>query len=93
MSARHYEDAQRLPWAVVLVADSGPGIHPDDWEHVFDAGYTTKEDGTGLGLHICRQLLSHVRDGTRQASIRIAQSVLWAGTTIAIRLPLSVAKE
>jgi signal transduction histidine kinase len=93
VATQYYEDAQRLPWALVFITDSGPGIHPEDWERVFDAGHTTKEDGTGLGLHICRQLLSRVRDGTRQASIRIARSVLWAGTTVAIRLPLSVAKE
>jgi len=94
VATQYYEDAQRLPWALVFISDSGPGIHPDDWEPVFDAGHSTKEDGTGLGLHICRQLLSRVRDGTRRrASIQIARSVLWAGTTMAIRLPLAVAKE
>jgi len=89
VATQYYEDAQRLPWALVFISDSGPGIHPDDWEGVFDAGHSTKEDGTGLGLHICRQLLSRVRDGTRRASIQIVRSVLWAGTTMAIRLPLS----
>jgi PAS domain S-box-containing protein len=38
------------------VADDGPGIPPDERERVFDLGYTTTEDGSGLGLHIVRQI-------------------------------------
>ncbi len=87
-SARHYQDANGLPWALLFFKDSGPGIHPDHWDQIFDAGYTTKEEGTGLGLHICRQLLSRMRDGNRQASMRVSTSVLWAGTTVTVRLPL-----
>ncbi|MFB6269581.1 MAG: response regulator [Halobacterium sp.] len=35
-----------------FVADDGPGLPPDDRDTVFDAGYTTSEDGTGFGLAI-----------------------------------------
>jgi signal transduction histidine kinase/DNA-binding NarL/FixJ family response regulator len=85
---QHYEEAAGLAWALVFISDTGPGIHWDDWERIFDAGYTTKEDGTGLGLHICRQLLARIGDHERRASIRIVRSVLWGGTTVKIRLPL-----
>ncbi len=49
-------DAVRAPRAVaqIVVADSGPGIAPEDWERVFDPFYSTKDagKGTGLGLAI-----------------------------------------
>jgi signal transduction histidine kinase len=34
----------------VSIADDGPGIPPDKLEKIFEAYYTTKEKGTGLGL-------------------------------------------
>jgi signal transduction histidine kinase len=42
---------------LVSVRDSGPGIDPDHLEHVFDAFYTTKSSGTGMGLSICRSII------------------------------------
>jgi signal transduction histidine kinase len=38
------------------VADTGPGIPESDREDVFEAGYSTNEDGTGFGLRIVRQI-------------------------------------
>ena len=35
-----------------FVADDGPGISPDDREHLFEMGFTTETDGTGFGLAI-----------------------------------------
>ena len=43
--------------AVVAVRDSGPGIDPEHLEQVFDAFYTTKPSGTGMGLSICRSII------------------------------------
>lgn len=58
-----------------FVADDGPGIPATDRETVFEPGYSTAEDGTGLGLNIvaesCRQqdwdvsLTESVAGGTR----------------------------
>ena len=38
------------------VADTGPGIPESDREEVFEAGYSTNEDGTGFGLRIVKQI-------------------------------------
>jgi signal transduction histidine kinase len=42
---------------LVGVRDSGPGLAPETLEHVFDAFYTTKPDGMGMGLSICRSII------------------------------------
>ena len=41
----------------VSVADSGPGIAPEDAAHVFDPFYSTKEAGLGVGLSISRAII------------------------------------
>jgi PAS domain S-box-containing protein len=38
------------------VADTGPGIPESEREDVFEAGYSTDEDGTGFGLRIVEQI-------------------------------------
>jgi signal transduction histidine kinase len=42
---------------MVTVEDSGTGIDPKDAERIFDAFYTTKADGMGMGLSICRSII------------------------------------
>jgi PAS domain S-box-containing protein len=42
---------------VVAVRDSGPGLDPSHLERVFDAFYTTKSSGMGMGLSICRSII------------------------------------
>jgi len=42
---------------LVAVRDSGPGIDPEHLQRVFDSFYTTKPDGMGLGLSICRSII------------------------------------
>lgn len=39
------------------VADDGTGIPPDEHEEVFEAGYSTTENGTGLGLNIVQEIV------------------------------------
>jgi signal transduction histidine kinase len=43
--------------ALVAVRDSGPGIDPEHLERAFDAFYTTKQSGVGMGLSICRSII------------------------------------
>ena len=41
----------------VEVRDSGPGFAPETLDHVFEAFYTTKPGGLGMGLSICRSII------------------------------------
>jgi signal transduction histidine kinase len=41
---------------VISVRDHGPGLSSDIAEHMFDAFFTTKSGGLGLGLALCRQI-------------------------------------
>ncbi len=47
----------RTNGVLVAVHDSGPGIDPENIERVFDAFYTTKSSGVGMGLSICRSII------------------------------------
>jgi signal transduction histidine kinase len=42
---------------LVTVRDSGPGLNPESFARLFDAFYTTKSGGTGMGLSICRSIV------------------------------------
>ncbi len=42
---------------LVAVRDSGPGLVPTTLEHLFKAFHTTKPNGLGLGLSICRSII------------------------------------
>jgi signal transduction histidine kinase len=50
---RWYESDQVL----VAVEDVGVGIEPENWSRLFNAFYTTKPDGMGMGLSICRSII------------------------------------
>ena len=41
----------------ICVSDSGPGIDPKIRPHLFEAFQTTKQDGVGIGLSICRTII------------------------------------
>ena len=42
---------------LITVEDSGTGIDPEDVERIFDALFTTKSNGMGMGLSICRSIV------------------------------------
>ena len=51
-------DAKREAGALELsVTDTGPGVPPAIREKVFDAFFTTRTEGTGLGLAVAKQLV------------------------------------
>jgi signal transduction histidine kinase len=52
--------AVRDPGTVaVSVEDAGPGIDPKQLDSIFGAFFTTKTQGMGLGLAICRMIIEH----------------------------------
>jgi signal transduction histidine kinase len=49
-------DAQ-FTHVLIAVRDSGPGLDPKDFAHLFEAFYTTKPEGLGMGLAISRSII------------------------------------
>lgn len=41
------------------VEDNGPGLQPGAIDRIYEPFYTTKEGGLGLGLAVCRTIISH----------------------------------
>jgi signal transduction histidine kinase len=72
---------------LVLVQDSGPGLSPEGFDRLFDAFYTTKTGGMGMGLSICRSIVE--QHGGRIWPSRKAGP----GATIQFTLPIEGAVE
>ena len=68
--------------AVIEVSDNGRGIAPDHLPNIFRPFYTTKGDGTGLGLSLARRIVED-----HQGRIDVTSAVS-KGTTFAVVLPL-----
>jgi two-component system, NtrC family, sensor histidine kinase HydH len=45
---------------VISIKDQGVGVAPDDLEKIFDPFFTTKGSGTGLGLSVAHQVITHL---------------------------------
>jgi len=67
---------------LVAVQDSGPGLTPEACDRAFDAFYTTKPGGMGIGLSICRSIIE--QGGGRIWASRQAG----AGATFLFTLPV-----
>ena len=65
----------------VDIADEGVGIARDDLERVFKLYYTTKPEGTGIGLSVAYRIVQ-LHDGAIEVD-----SELGRGTTMTVRLP------
>jgi PAS domain S-box-containing protein len=60
----------------VAVRDSGPGLTPESFEHLFNAFYTTKAGGMGMGLSICHSIVE-AHGGTMWAAANVPQGAVF----------------
>ncbi|HKW27664.1 MAG TPA: ATP-binding protein [Terriglobales bacterium] len=68
--------------ATIAVTDTGRGIAPEHLPHIFRPFYTTKGNGTGLGLSLARRI---VEEHGGRIEVR---STLGHGSTVTVFLPL-----
>ncbi|WP_158289664.1 ATP-binding protein [Paenibacillus flagellatus] len=73
--------------AALFVTDSGTGMAPELLEQIGRAFYSTKEEGTGLGLMVCSSIVKE-HGGTIEFD-----SAPGDGTTVQIRLPADMSAE
>lgn len=66
----------------ILVEDSGPGIDPKVCDRVFDSFVSTKRDGMGVGLAICRQIVE-----SHKGRLVAGESEALGGAKFSLTLP------
>ncbi len=71
------------PFLEVTISDTGMGMAPETLERIFEPFYSTKPQGTGLGLTITHRIIEE-----HHGTIRV-ESELAKGTTFRITLPLA----
>jgi signal transduction histidine kinase len=67
---------------LLSVQDTGAGIHPQDQGRIFEAFFTTKRTGMGLGLAICRTIVE------RHAGSLVLAEASPRGSTFEVGLPV-----
>jgi PAS domain S-box-containing protein len=91
IDVRHEPANAKLPFAVerperfahVIVRDTGSGMSDETQRHIFEPLFTTKQNGTGLGLPVTHQVVQ------RHGGDIFVESTLGIGTTFHIFLPLA----
>jgi PAS domain S-box-containing protein len=78
-------EQNRADEVLVAIRDSGPGIEPDHLERVFEAFYTTKSNGVGMGLSICRSIIS-AQGGRLWAETKKPRGAVFLFTLPAVQL-------
>jgi len=78
--ATRYDGRTRT--AEVRVSDTGPGVPAEDRRHLFEPFFTTRPDGTGLGLALCREIVAR-----RGGRIALEEEPGW-GATFVVVLPV-----
>jgi two-component system sensor kinase FixL len=71
-----------FPMAVLEIEDAGTGIDPEITKNIFNAFYTTKPDGMGMGLSICRTIIE-----SHGGSILATSGDRW-GAVFKIKVPV-----
>jgi signal transduction histidine kinase/DNA-binding response OmpR family regulator len=77
-------------WLTIAVKDTGPGLPPDEVAKIFEPFYTTKSDGTGLGLAVSYGIIQQ-HGGRIEVNSVLASADApgeGSGTTFTVRLPI-----
>ncbi|KIE20619.1 histidine kinase [Vibrio sinaloensis] len=74
-------EGDRCVGAIIHVTDQGCGIKPENLKRIFSPFYTTKREGTGLGLSVSQSILSQTGGELK------VESQWGKGTTFSIYLP------
>ena len=69
------------PWVVIDVEDSGAGMTPEVLERIFDLYYTTKPDGSGIGLSMVYRIVQ------LHGGVIEVESTAGVGTRFRLKLP------
>ena len=67
---------------ILTVSDSGPGITPEIKDKIFDPYFTTKSDGTGIGLSISHRIVTD-----HGGSLTVSDSDL-GGAEFRVKIPI-----
>jgi len=70
-------------WVAISVTDDGPGIAPENRDRIFSLYYTTKPEGSGIGLSLVYRIV-HMHDG----AIDVESPLGGRGTRMTLRLPV-----
>ena len=76
-------DHKKEDFLAIRVSDTGVGIKRENLSKIFDPFYTTREDGVGLGLSLCHQIIS---DHNGNMQIESKEKV---GTKVFLTFPIS----
>ncbi|MBX3402144.1 MAG: HAMP domain-containing histidine kinase [Phycisphaeraceae bacterium] len=90
------EPGQHGEFWEVSVADSGPGVSSELRERIFEPYFTTKKEGTGIGLALARQIVrSHggelfLASPPQQGNVGKKRSADGSGAKFVVRVPLNI---
>ena len=73
-------------WVAFSVIDHGPGIAPDVAQRLFTPFFTTRHEGMGLGLSLCRTVIEQ-HGGALDFGVTPATASEPAGTEFRFTLP------
>ena len=69
-------------YCILKISNNGKIIPKDKWEKIFSKGYTSKNNGCGIGLGICKNYLE-----SQNATLKLTKSTK-AETTFEIKIPI-----
>ena len=72
----------------IQVTDAGGGIPENVLEHMFEPFFSTKSDGMGMGLNICRSIIESHHGRLWATNVTDSEQTKLAGCTFTILLPL-----